>query len=100
MSFGEQFANPSEFYGQLPPEQQAVAGQQFQQEFQQSPEPMAQQYAQMDPNQMSPDQLGEMHQDAQQSDPGMLDRVMDHPILDATLVGFGVHEFHKHEEDR
>lgn len=29
----------------------------------------------------------------------MLERVMDHPLLDAA-VGFGIREFRKHEEDR
>lgn len=96
--FGEQFQNPADFYGQLPPDQQAIAAQQFQQQFAQSPDPQAQQYAQMDAGQMGPQQLAEMHQYAQRQDPGMLSRVMDHPILDAVLVGFGVHEFRKHEE--
>ncbi|MBV9921312.1 MAG: hypothetical protein JOY78_10740 [Pseudonocardia sp.] len=100
MAFDDQFQNPADFYNQLSPDQQAVAAQQFQQEFQQSSDPTAQQYAQMDPNSVSPQQLGEMHQYAQQSDPSILSRVMSHPILDAVLVGLGIHEFHKHEENR
>ena len=98
--FGDRFDQPQEFYGQLDPQQQQIAGQQFQQQFAQSSDPYVQQqgWGQMDPSQMGPEQLGQMHDYAQQNDPSMLNRVMDHPVLDAALVGLGVHEWKEHEE--
>lgn len=76
-----------------------MAAQQFQQEFSNSSDPQAQQYAQMDPSSVTPQQLGEMHQYAKQTDPSILSRVMSHPVLDAAVVGLGIYEFHKHEEN-
>lgn len=96
--FSEIFRNPADFYNRLAPDQQAAATQSFQQQFQRSPDPQAQQYAQMDPSMIGPQQLAEMHQYAQRSDPGMLNRIMSHPVLDGALVAFGVHEFRKHEQ--
>lgn len=52
----------------------------------------------MDPNSVTPKQLAQMHQHAAENDPGLLQRVMAHPILDAALVGFGIQEFPKHDE--
>jgi hypothetical protein len=101
MNLLERFEHPQDFYGQLSPDQQQAAGQQFQQFFGQSSDPQMQQYAQsFDPNNPDPRQLGRRHDYAQQHDPSILQRVMDHPVLDAALVGFGIHEYRKHEEDR
>jgi hypothetical protein len=33
-----------------------------------------------------------MHDYAQQRDPSILSRVLDHPVLGAALVGLGMHE--------
>ena len=98
--FGDMFGQPHQFYEQLDPQQQQVVGQQFQQEFAQSQDPYVQQqgWDRLDPSQLDPRQLGQMHDYAQQRDPSILSRVMDHPVLDAALVGLGVHEWKKHEE--
>lgn len=104
MNFLERFEQPQNFYNQMSRDQQQAAGQQFQQfqqNFSQSSDPQMQQYAQsFDPNNPDPQQRGQMHDYAQQNDPSMLQRVMDHPVLDAALVGFGIHEFDKQEENR
>jgi hypothetical protein len=97
--FRDRFEQPQQFYEQLDPQQQQVAGQQFQQEFAQSGDSYVQQqgWGQMDPSQLNPQQLGQMHDYAEQRDPSILHRVMGHPVLDAALVGLGVHEWRKHE---
>jgi hypothetical protein len=98
--FGDMFGQSHQFYEQLDPQQQQVVGQQFQQEFAQSQDPYVQQqgWDRLDPSQLDSRQLGQMHDYAQQRDPSILSRVMDHPVLDAALVGLGVHEWKKHEE--
>jgi hypothetical protein len=97
--FRDRFKQPQQFYEQLDPQQQQVAGQQFQQEFAQSGDSYVQQqgWGQLDPSQLNPQQLGQMHDYAEQRDPSILHRVMGHPVLDAALVGLGVHEWRKHE---
>ncbi len=100
MSFTDTYQDPQQFYAQMSPDQQRTAAQQFTQEYQQSGSPRAQEFAGMDPNNVTPDQLADMHREAAQNDPGLLQRVMSHPIIDAALVGVGIHEFHKHEEGR
>ena len=87
------------FDNQLSPEQ-LVPWQRFQQAFAQSKGLQVQQYAQMDPSGMSRQQLDEMRDYPQRSDPNLLHRVMDQPIVDAALVGFGIDEFRKREENR
>ena len=100
--FSDVFPNPQNFYQQLDPNAQQAAAQQYQQQFAGSPDPYVQQqgWNQMDPSQVTPQQLGDMHQYAQQQDPSILSRVMDHPLLDGALVAFGAHEWKEHEEGR
>jgi hypothetical protein len=61
-----------QYYEQASPEQRAELARQFQQGFQQSGDPQAQQFAAVDPQNVSPEQLAAMHQQAQQNNPDML----------------------------
>jgi hypothetical protein len=83
-------------YSQLSGEQRASVAQQFIQGFQGSNNPMAQQFAQMDPNQVSAQDLAAMHQHASQEHHGLFGAIMHHPILTAALGGFGIYEVDKH----
>jgi hypothetical protein len=83
-------------YAQLTPEQRSAVAQQFIQGFGQSNNPMAQQFAQMDPSQVSPQQLAAMHQHASQEHHGLFGGILRHPILTAALAGFGIYEVEKH----
>jgi hypothetical protein len=58
--------------------------------------PQAQQYAQVDPNSVTPDQLAEMHRYASDSHPGLLGEVMQHPFITAALGGFAIYEADTH----
>ncbi len=99
MSF-DQFANqdPRQIYAQLSPQQRSAVAQQFIQGFQRSGEPGAQQWANLDPNNVGPDQLAQMHQQAKQNHPGILGEVMAHPVVTAALGGFAAYELHKNME--
>lgn len=88
--------DPQALYAQLTPEQRSAIAREFIQQFQQTNHPQAQQFAQMDPNNVSPQQLAAMHQHATQQHPGIFGSVMRHPILTAALAGFGVYEVEKH----
>ena len=96
--FNDRFQQPQDFYSQLDPQTQQAAGQQFQQQLANDPYAQQQGWTQQDPSQFTPDQLGQMHQYAQQQDPSILSRVMDHPLLDGALVAFGAHEWKEHHE--
>lgn len=88
--------DPQALYAQMTPEQRSAVAREFMQHFQQTNHPQAQQFAQMDPNNVSPQQLAAMHQHAAQEHPGIFGKVMRHPILTAALAGFGVYEIEKH----
>lgn len=97
MSF-DQYANqdPQQIYSQLSPEQRSTIAQQFIQGYQREGGSGAQQFASLDPKNVSPQQLAQMHQDARQNHPGILGEVMKHPVASAALGGFAAYELHKH----
>ena len=90
------YKNPEQIYAQLNPEQRAAIAREFMQGLQQEGSPMAQQFAGMDPSQVSPQQLAAMHKHASQNHPGLLGRVMKHPIAVAALGGFAAYEIDRH----
>ncbi len=90
------YENPEQIYAQLNPDQRAAIAREFMQGLQQEGSPMAQQFAGMDPSQVSPQQLAAMHKHASQNHPGLLGRVMRHPIAMAGLGGFAAYEIDKH----
>ena len=90
------YENPETMYAQLNPQQRAALAQEFMQGFQESGNPKAQQFASIDPNKVTPQQLATMHQHARQEQPGVLGRVMRHPIAMAALGAFAAYEIDKH----
>jgi hypothetical protein len=90
------YENPETMYAQLNPQQRAALAQEFMQGFQESGDPKAQQFASIDPNKVTPQQLAAMHQHARQEQPGVLGRVMRHPIAMAVLGGFAAYEIDRH----
>jgi hypothetical protein len=91
----QSFDDPTAIYAQLPPDQRANIAQEFIRQFQQSGDPIAQQFAGINPNNITPQQLGAIHQQARKN-PGVLERVMRHPIAAAALGGFAAYEIDKH----
>jgi|SRR5579859_5514085 len=89
------YENPEAIYAQLSPEQRAAIAQEFMHGFQQSGDPRAQQFAGTNPASVTPQQLSEMHKQARQN-PGVLERVMRHPIVVGALGGFATYELDKH----
>lgn len=88
--------NPEAIYSQLSQEQRAAIAREFMQGFQQSGNPKAQQFASLNPNNATPQQLAAMHQHARDEHPGLLGRVMRHPIAAAALGAFAAYEIDKH----
>lgn len=91
--------DPAQIYQQLSPDQRAAVAQQFMQQYQQSGDPAAQQWTNMDPHNVSPQQLAQMHEYAAKNRPGILGDVMRHPVVSAALGGFAAYEIHKHVEE-
>jgi hypothetical protein len=87
-------------YSQLNQGQVSQIAQEFIQRFRGVNDPQAQQYAQIDPSNVSSAQLAEMHQYASQNHPGILGEVMQHPVISAALGGFALHELRKHMEQQ
>ncbi|HEY7782656.1 MAG TPA: hypothetical protein VIC85_20850 [Ktedonobacterales bacterium] len=88
--------SPAEVYARLSPEQRAALAQQFAQGFQQSDHPTAQQLAQVDPKDATPEHLAKMHEHAREHHPALLGVVMDHPVATAALGIFAAYEIEKH----
>ena len=91
--------DPAMAYGQLDPNQRQAVAQEFINRFRGTNDPQAQQFAQMNPNNVSPQQLAQMHQHAAQNHPGILGEVMKHPVITAALGGFAAYELHKNMEE-
>ena len=90
------YENTEQMYAQLSPEQRAAVAKEFMQGLQQEGSPMAQQFAGQDPSQVTPQQLAQMHQHASKNHPGLLGRMMRHPIIVGALGGFAAYEIDKH----
>ncbi|MBF6592449.1 MAG: hypothetical protein IVW57_18215 [Ktedonobacterales bacterium] len=90
---------PYEAYGHLGDHHRSSLAQEFIGRFAGVDDPRAQHYAQMDPHHVSADELGEMHRYAEHDHPGVMGKVMEHPILTGILAAFAVHKAHK-ERDR
>lgn len=90
------YENPETIYAQLDPQQRAALAQEFMQGFQESNNPKAQQFNSIDPKTVTPQQLAAMHQHARQEQPGVLGRVMRHPIAVAMMGGFAAYEIDRH----
>ncbi len=91
----QQAQDPATAYGQLDQGQKSQIAQSFIQRFAGTSDPRAQQYAKMDPNNVTPGQLAEMHQYAAQNHPGILGEVLKHPVMTAALGGFAAYELDK-----
>lgn len=89
------YENPEQIYAQLNPDQRAAIAQEFMQQFQQSGDPIAQQFSRLDPHSVTPHQLATIHQHARKN-PDVLEHVMRHPIASAALGGFAAYEIDKH----
>lgn len=94
----DNFSNqdPAEIYAKLTPEQRAAIARQFQQGFQQSGNATAQQFASVNPETASPQQLADMHKHAREEHKGLFGAVMNHPVASIALGAFAAYEIEKH----
>jgi hypothetical protein len=81
MGQGGQTQDPTRAYHSLNPNQLMQVAQTFIRGLLHSNDPQAQRYANMDPSQVTPDQLTDMHQYAAQNNPQVLNDVMNHPAI-------------------
>lgn len=93
---GPNAQDPRTAYSQLNPDQRSQVAQAYIQRFQSVNEPQAQQFAQLNPQQVSPDQLAQMHEYAAQKHPGIFGDMMKHPVMTGVLGGFAAYEMDKH----
>lgn len=93
-------ASPEQIYASLSPEQRTALAQEFQSHFQQTGAPATQQFANVDPQNTTPQQLADMHQHARENHPGILGKVMQHPVAVAALGAFAAYEIDKHVTGR
>jgi hypothetical protein len=85
-------SSPNQAYGQIESEALPMIASLFMQHFGNTNDPRAQQFAQMDPNAVTPEALAQMHQYAAQNHPGILGEVMQNPQVSSALGGFAENE--------
>ena len=85
-------SSPNQAYGQVASESLPMIAGLFMHHFSNTSDPRAQQFAQMDPNSVTPENLAEMHQYAAQNHPGILSTVMQNPQVSSALGGFAENE--------
>lgn len=76
-------------YSKLPQDQRNAVGQQFLQE-------LGGGNRNIDTNNVTPQQLANLHQEAAQKDPGILARIRKHPMMAALIGAVGAYELDKH----
>lgn len=95
-----QQSNPLDAYSQLAPSMVPQVAKLFMQHLGQTNDPQAKQFAQMNPNNVSPAMLAEMHQYAAQNHPGVLGQVMtqvsQHPQIATAIGAFAMREIEQH----
>jgi hypothetical protein len=82
--------NLVDMYSKLPQDQRNSVGQKFLQELGISKP------SNMDTNNVTPQQLADLHQQAAQRDPGILQRIRAHPAMAGILGGVATYELDKH----
>lgn len=85
-------------YNSLPPQQRQQIAEQFISKFQQSGQ--GGQFANINPQNVSAQQLAQMHEHARAHAPGVLGDVMQHPLVAAALGGLATYEVDKHVTGR
>ncbi|MGH2516656.1 MAG: hypothetical protein ACRDHP_13465 [Ktedonobacterales bacterium] len=85
---------PEEIYNQLSPDQRATIAQEYQSKFQQAGG--GQQFAGVDANSATPQQLAAMHEHAAQNHPNILQDIGKHPVLIGALGAVSAYELDRH----
>jgi hypothetical protein len=85
---------PEEIYNQLSPDQRAALAQEYLSKLQQAGG--GQQFAGVDPNTATPQQLAAMHEHAAQNHPSILQDLRKHPILVGVAGAVTAYELDKH----
>lgn len=92
--------DPAAVYAQLTPEQREAIARQFLDGIQQSGHPAAQQFAAVQPEAVTPQQLADMHTHARTEHKGLFGLVMNHPIASVALGAFAAYEIQQHLEKK
>lgn len=89
---GGQGMNAQTAYSQLESSMLPKVAQMFIQHFSGVNTPQAQQFAGMNPNTVTPNQVAQMHEYAAANHPGILGEIMQHPQIASALGSFATHE--------
>lgn len=92
--------NLEHLYSQLPPQDRQAIAEQFINEYKKESTPEAKEFAKLNPKDVTPKQLAEMHQHARDKNPGLLGKVMQHPVVTGILGGVAAYEVDKHVQHR
>jgi ABC-type transport system involved in cytochrome bd biosynthesis fused ATPase/permease subunit len=88
--------SPVEAYSKLTQEQRTELATHFLEQIKQAQPEAYAQFAQIDLNTVTPEQLAEMHDHTAKHLPNVFGVVMAHPVITAALAGFAVYEVDKH----
>lgn len=87
---------PVEAYGQLSQAQRTELAAHFLDQMKQENHAAYAQYAHIDVNTVTAEQLAELHDHTAKHMPNVFGVVMSHPVITAALAGFAVYEVDKH----
>jgi hypothetical protein len=91
---------PASVYSQVNRVHLPQIAQQFIDRFQGKSDPQSQQYAQLDPQTATPEQLAQMHEHAATHHPGIVDEVLEHPVITSAVAGLAIYELQKYVRER
>jgi len=91
---------PAGVYSQVNRAHLPQIAQQFINRFQGKSDPQSQQYAQLDPQTATPEQVAQMHEHAATHHPGIVDEVLEHPVITSVLAGAAIYELQKYVRER
>lgn len=91
-NMGGQGMNAESVYSQLESSMLPKVAQTFIQHFTGVNTPQAQQFANLNPNNVTPGQLAQMHEYAATNHPGLFGQIMSHPQIMSAVGGFATRE--------
>jgi len=92
--------SPASVYSQVNRVHLPQIAQQFIDRFQGKSDPQSQQYAQLDAQNATPEQVAQMHEHAATHHPGIVDEVLEHPVITSAVAGLAIYELQKYVRER
>jgi hypothetical protein len=91
---------PAAVYGQVNRAHLPQIAQQFISRFQGKGDAQSQQYARLNPQSATPEQVAQMHEHAANNHPAIIDEVLEHPVITSAIAGVAIYELQRYVRGR